>query len=170
KERLELAHVCVEVPCDHQFESSIKLNNGGSVALVGVEYPWKPPSCTICKCFGHKTDKCSKAPPKVWVEKQGRRRVNNNDSEEGPLGLKNGEGLQGQEVVGMDQVPDIEIVLDTPPSQAHVVAPDNRENELISAPQVEGDIQQYEKEKEFFLEYQADSEEEIDSVEDDKEP
>ncbi|KAF5206073.1 hypothetical protein FRX31_004338 [Thalictrum thalictroides] len=80
------------------------------------------------------------------------------------------EGLQGQEEVGMDQVPDIEIVLDTPLSQALVVALDNHEDELISAPQVEDDIQQYEKENEFFLENQADSEEEIESVEEDKEP
>ncbi|KAF5179007.1 hypothetical protein FRX31_031406 [Thalictrum thalictroides] len=70
KERLEFARVCVEIPSDHQFASSIKLNMGERLISIGVEYPWKPPCCSICACFGHKTSKCVKAPARVWVAKE----------------------------------------------------------------------------------------------------
>ncbi|PIA35113.1 hypothetical protein AQUCO_03600049v1, partial [Aquilegia coerulea] len=64
KERLEYARVCIEVSCDQQFESTIQLKMGEEYALIKVDYPWKPPACTICQCFGHKTTKCAKAPAK----------------------------------------------------------------------------------------------------------
>ncbi|KAF5184400.1 Rna exonuclease [Thalictrum thalictroides] len=70
KERLEYARVCVEIGCEHKFEPSVKLKIGENVVTVGVEYPWKPSSCSICSRFGHKTSKCSKAPKQVWAARQ----------------------------------------------------------------------------------------------------
>ncbi|KAF5192107.1 Rna exonuclease, partial [Thalictrum thalictroides] len=70
KERLEYARVSVEIGCEHKFEPSVKLKIGENVVTVGVEYPWKPSSCSICSRFGHKTSKCSKAPKQVWAARQ----------------------------------------------------------------------------------------------------
>ncbi|KAF5206075.1 hypothetical protein FRX31_004340 [Thalictrum thalictroides] len=84
---------------DLEFEKMFSITTDNEMYYFNS---WKPPSCTICKCFGHKTDKRAKAPPKVWVEKQGRRRVNNNDSEAGPSGLKNGENVMELALIPID--------------------------------------------------------------------
>ncbi|KAF5199003.1 zinc ion binding / nucleic acid binding protein [Thalictrum thalictroides] len=69
KERLEFARVCVEISSEHQFEKSVRMKMGDNVVAIGVEYPWKPPCCSYCSCFGHKTTNCAKAPAKKWVTK-----------------------------------------------------------------------------------------------------
>ncbi|KAF9618994.1 hypothetical protein IFM89_003301 [Coptis chinensis] len=65
--RLDFAKVCVTIPLDFEFPSSIKLKIRGKVVFVDVEYPWKPPSCSRCSRFGHLTARCPTAPTQVWV-------------------------------------------------------------------------------------------------------
>ncbi|KAF5197549.1 hypothetical protein FRX31_012863 [Thalictrum thalictroides] len=63
----------------------------------------------------------------------------------------------------------IGVVLDTPLTQDLVVEAMQHEENFISEPQVEAEIQQYAQEKEQFLENQDDSKEEIEPL-DAKEP
>ncbi|KAF9607568.1 hypothetical protein IFM89_036930 [Coptis chinensis] len=67
KRRLDFAKVCVTIPLDFEFPSSIKLKIRGKHIFVDVEYPWKPPSCSRCCRFGHPTARCPAAPSQVWV-------------------------------------------------------------------------------------------------------
>ncbi|KAF9613511.1 hypothetical protein IFM89_008358 [Coptis chinensis] len=48
KRRLDFAKVCVTIPLDFEFPSSIKLKIHGKVVFIDMEYPWKPPSCSRC--------------------------------------------------------------------------------------------------------------------------
>ncbi|KAF5185850.1 hypothetical protein FRX31_024570 [Thalictrum thalictroides] len=81
---------------------------GEEYVLVNVEYPWKPPTCSICQCFGHKTTKCAKAPAKVWKERTTRKYDNaqTNDNGAGPSGTM--EVITGLELA---IVPTVEEVL-----------------------------------------------------------
>ncbi|PIA42083.1 hypothetical protein AQUCO_02100147v1, partial [Aquilegia coerulea] len=148
KERLEYA----------RFESTIQLKMGEEYALIKVDYPWKPPACTICQCFGHKTTKCAKAPAKVWVERNTHRTEKGvyNDSGVGPSGTKE-DGL-GMELAMVPIVVEVvPIAIDYNRSKEKELVTPNR----FSALQIE---------KEQFLEAQDESEDEIEVLEDNKEP
>ncbi|KAF9619282.1 hypothetical protein IFM89_006469 [Coptis chinensis] len=59
RQRLNFARVCVEVNVQCKYPKSLRFKLGGDrIATVGVEYPWTPPTCTVCKRFGHNTNKC----------------------------------------------------------------------------------------------------------------
>lgn len=66
--------MCVEVNADFSFPSSINVSvfdeekAENLVVPVMVEYQSKPPSCPVCKVFGHSPLKCPKASFK-WVPK-----------------------------------------------------------------------------------------------------
>ncbi|GAV92761.1 DUF4283 domain-containing protein/zf-CCHC_4 domain-containing protein, partial [Cephalotus follicularis] len=58
---LMFARVCVDMPATSSFPDTITLElEDGSTTLVGVEYPWKPPACTLCKVFDHANRTCPK--------------------------------------------------------------------------------------------------------------
>ncbi|KAF5204767.1 hypothetical protein FRX31_005647 [Thalictrum thalictroides] len=60
---LNFARVSVEVEAEKTLPSVIKANiKGNKVAIMRVEYPWKPSICTICKAFGHTNESCGKDP------------------------------------------------------------------------------------------------------------
>ncbi|KAF9613405.1 hypothetical protein IFM89_008235 [Coptis chinensis] len=67
KKRLDFAKVCVTIPLNFDFPTSIKLKIRGKHVFFDVEYPWKPPSCSRCCRFGHPTARCPVAPTQVWV-------------------------------------------------------------------------------------------------------
>ncbi|KAF9620738.1 hypothetical protein IFM89_014342 [Coptis chinensis] len=67
KRRLDFVKVCVTIPLDFDFLTSIKLKIRGKHVFVNVEYPWKSPSCSRCCRFGHPTTRCPAAPTQVWV-------------------------------------------------------------------------------------------------------
>ncbi|GAV76474.1 DUF4283 domain-containing protein, partial [Cephalotus follicularis] len=51
---LAYSRVCVDMPATSSFPSSILLDLGeGCYTVVGVEYPWKPQACSLCKAFDH---------------------------------------------------------------------------------------------------------------------
>ncbi|KAF9600032.1 hypothetical protein IFM89_002505 [Coptis chinensis] len=77
KQRLDFAKICVTIPLEFDFPSSIKLKIRDRHVYVDVEYPWKPPSCTKCCCFGHYTAKCPSSPAPVWVPRSSNVAVQN---------------------------------------------------------------------------------------------
>jgi hypothetical protein len=59
--RLGFARVLVEIDVNSDCPREIEINMpDGSLVQVGVEYPWLPPKCSICKGFGHAAFACSK--------------------------------------------------------------------------------------------------------------
>ncbi|KAF9604299.1 hypothetical protein IFM89_005625 [Coptis chinensis] len=77
KKRLDFAKVCLTIPLNFEFPTSIKLKIRGKHVYVDVEYPWKPPSCTRCCRFGHQIAKCPATPTQVWVPRPSIIRVQN---------------------------------------------------------------------------------------------
>ncbi|PIA55374.1 hypothetical protein AQUCO_00800259v1 [Aquilegia coerulea] len=69
RERLDYARLCIEVPADTTYPTTLRFDMGnGKIAVVGVEYSWKPQVCTHCKVFGHMTRNCPHTT--VWAPKQ----------------------------------------------------------------------------------------------------
>ncbi|GAV92292.1 DUF4283 domain-containing protein/zf-CCHC_4 domain-containing protein, partial [Cephalotus follicularis] len=65
---LMFARVCVDMPATSSFQDSITLELvDGSTISVGVEYPWKPNACTLCKVFDHSNRSCPRAIRREWM-------------------------------------------------------------------------------------------------------
>ncbi|GAV93037.1 DUF4283 domain-containing protein/zf-CCHC_4 domain-containing protein [Cephalotus follicularis] len=65
---LMFARVCIEMNATSTFPESITLElEDGSTTTIGVEYPWRPPACTLCKVFDHSNRTCPKATRREWV-------------------------------------------------------------------------------------------------------
>ncbi|GAV72070.1 DUF4283 domain-containing protein, partial [Cephalotus follicularis] len=51
---LMFARVCIDMAATSSFPESVILElEDGSTTSVGVEYPWRPNACTLCKVFEH---------------------------------------------------------------------------------------------------------------------
>ncbi|XP_026385134.1 uncharacterized protein LOC113280763 [Papaver somniferum] len=62
---MSFARVLVEIAVDCEYPSYVPVYyEGKHVVDVEVEYPWKPPKCSECNCFGHVAAKCPWAEPK----------------------------------------------------------------------------------------------------------
>ncbi|KAF5193439.1 hypothetical protein FRX31_016973, partial [Thalictrum thalictroides] len=69
RETLDYARICVEVPAETTYPTTLRFDMGnGKIAVVGVEYSWKPQVCTHCKVFGDMTRSCPNTA--TWVPKQ----------------------------------------------------------------------------------------------------
>ncbi|KAF9595583.1 hypothetical protein IFM89_001055 [Coptis chinensis] len=67
KTRLDFGKVCIEVKVYAQYPTSLKFKlKVGKIAIVKVEYTWKPPSCTFCDRFGYSLAKCPNKPATTW--------------------------------------------------------------------------------------------------------
>ncbi|GAV73234.1 DUF4283 domain-containing protein/zf-CCHC_4 domain-containing protein, partial [Cephalotus follicularis] len=56
---LSFARVCIDMEASSSFSDSIVLElDDGSTTTIGVEYPWLPTSCTLCKVFDHSNRTC----------------------------------------------------------------------------------------------------------------
>ncbi|GAV81764.1 DUF4283 domain-containing protein/zf-CCHC_4 domain-containing protein [Cephalotus follicularis] len=65
---LVFARVCIDIPATSSFPDTITLElEDGSTTYVGVEYPWKPPACTLCKVFDHSNRTCPRATRREWI-------------------------------------------------------------------------------------------------------
>ncbi|GAV92726.1 DUF4283 domain-containing protein [Cephalotus follicularis] len=65
---LMFARVCVDMPATSSFQESIILELvDGSTTSVGVEYPWKPNACTLCKVFDHSNRTYPRAIRREWM-------------------------------------------------------------------------------------------------------
>ncbi|XP_031254931.1 uncharacterized protein LOC116112947 [Pistacia vera] len=62
-ERLEFAKVCIEIDSSAEFKEEFELEIlSGEIALVKVEYAWKPFTCAWCNTYGHVQRNCHLAP------------------------------------------------------------------------------------------------------------
>ncbi|GAV92833.1 DUF4283 domain-containing protein [Cephalotus follicularis] len=70
RQALVYARVCVDMSATSSFPSTILLDLGeGGDTVVGVEYPWKPQACSLCKVFDHANKSCPRAVRREWLPK-----------------------------------------------------------------------------------------------------
>ncbi|GAV86300.1 DUF4283 domain-containing protein, partial [Cephalotus follicularis] len=56
---LSFAHVCIDMEASISVPDSIVLElDDGITTTIGVEYPWRPASCTLCKVFDRSNRTC----------------------------------------------------------------------------------------------------------------
>ncbi|GAV90955.1 DUF4283 domain-containing protein/zf-CCHC_4 domain-containing protein [Cephalotus follicularis] len=68
---LSFASVCIDMEATSSFPDNIVLKlDDGTTTNIGVEYPWRPASCTLCKVFDHSNKTCPKAARREWMPKQ----------------------------------------------------------------------------------------------------
>ncbi|GAV58143.1 DUF4283 domain-containing protein/zf-CCHC_4 domain-containing protein, partial [Cephalotus follicularis] len=67
---LSFARVCIDMEATSTFPDNIVLElEDGNTTNIGVEYPWRPASCTLCKVFDHSNKTCPKAARREWMPK-----------------------------------------------------------------------------------------------------
>ncbi|GAV83916.1 DUF4283 domain-containing protein/zf-CCHC_4 domain-containing protein [Cephalotus follicularis] len=65
---LMFARVRVDMPATSSFPENIILELvDGSTISVGVEYPWRPNACTLCKVFDHSNRTCPRVIRREWL-------------------------------------------------------------------------------------------------------
>ncbi|KAL2938353.1 hypothetical protein RDABS01_021802 [Bienertia sinuspersici] len=70
KDRLSYARILVEVELDKELPNYIRFQNEkGLPVQQNIEYEWRPTFCTVCKKYGHPSDKCHKQTKKQWQPK-----------------------------------------------------------------------------------------------------
>ncbi|GAV80188.1 DUF4283 domain-containing protein/zf-CCHC_4 domain-containing protein, partial [Cephalotus follicularis] len=70
RQNLTYARVYVDMLATSSFPNSILLDmDDGSSSTIGVEYPWKPQSCSLCKVFDHANRTCPKEVRREWLPK-----------------------------------------------------------------------------------------------------
>ncbi|GAV82343.1 zf-CCHC_4 domain-containing protein [Cephalotus follicularis] len=78
RQNLTYARVCVHMMATSSFPNSILLDmDDGSSTTVGVEYPWKPQTYSLCKVFDHANKSCPKVVRREWLPKPMVRNVEN---------------------------------------------------------------------------------------------
>ncbi|GAV61530.1 DUF4283 domain-containing protein/zf-CCHC_4 domain-containing protein [Cephalotus follicularis] len=66
----DFAQVCVDMAATSTFPNNIILElEDGNTTNIGVEYPWRPASCTLCKVFDHSNKTCPRAVLREWLPK-----------------------------------------------------------------------------------------------------
>ncbi|GAV92423.1 DUF4283 domain-containing protein/zf-CCHC_4 domain-containing protein, partial [Cephalotus follicularis] len=59
---LSFARVCVEMDVASSFPHNITVEIGDGITIdIGVEYPWRPASCSLCRVFEHSNRNCPRA-------------------------------------------------------------------------------------------------------------
>ncbi|GAV92777.1 DUF4283 domain-containing protein/zf-CCHC_4 domain-containing protein [Cephalotus follicularis] len=67
---LSFARICIEMEATSPFPNSIVLElENGCTLNIGVEYPWKPLACNLCKVFDHSNKSCPRAVRREWMPK-----------------------------------------------------------------------------------------------------
>jgi hypothetical protein len=59
QKRLGYARVLVEIDVNSECPKEIDIELNGESIVIGVEYPWLPPKCSLCAGFGHSAYACS---------------------------------------------------------------------------------------------------------------
>ncbi|XP_060969654.1 uncharacterized protein LOC133036901 [Cannabis sativa] len=79
RERLNFPRILIEVQMNQELPNLLEFEDEyGSVCHVGIQYEWKPITCSNCSGLGHKTEDCrngSKA-KQEWVIKEDHRKAN----------------------------------------------------------------------------------------------
>ncbi|GAV77098.1 DUF4283 domain-containing protein/zf-CCHC_4 domain-containing protein, partial [Cephalotus follicularis] len=67
---LSFARVCIDMAASSSFPDSIILElEDGSTTTIGVEYPWRPVACTLCRVFDHSNKNFPRAVQREWMPK-----------------------------------------------------------------------------------------------------
>ncbi|GAV87341.1 DUF4283 domain-containing protein/zf-CCHC_4 domain-containing protein [Cephalotus follicularis] len=67
---LNFAQVCVDMAANSTFPDNTILElEDGNTTTIGVEYPWRPTSCTLCKVFNHSNKTCPREVQREWLPK-----------------------------------------------------------------------------------------------------
>ncbi|GAV64176.1 DUF4283 domain-containing protein/zf-CCHC_4 domain-containing protein [Cephalotus follicularis] len=67
---LAFARLYVDMATTSTFPDNIILElEYGNTTTIGVEYPWRPASCTLCKVFDHSNKTCPRAVRREWLPK-----------------------------------------------------------------------------------------------------
>ncbi|GAV71772.1 LOW QUALITY PROTEIN: Exo_endo_phos domain-containing protein/DUF4283 domain-containing protein, partial [Cephalotus follicularis] len=70
QQTLTFAKVCMDMLASSSFPNSIILDlDDGSSIVVGVEYPWIPQACSLCKLFHHANKYFPEAVKRQWLLK-----------------------------------------------------------------------------------------------------
>jgi hypothetical protein len=70
QKRLGYARVLVEIDVDSGCPQEVVISRtSGDPISIGVQYPWLPLKCTLCKGFGHAVSACSKKEKQKWIPK-----------------------------------------------------------------------------------------------------
>ncbi|GAV92829.1 DUF4283 domain-containing protein/zf-CCHC_4 domain-containing protein, partial [Cephalotus follicularis] len=70
RQALAFARICVEMSASSPFPNTILLELEDEVTtVVGVEYPWKPQACSLCRVFDHSNKTCPRAARREWLPK-----------------------------------------------------------------------------------------------------
>ncbi|GAV83002.1 DUF4283 domain-containing protein/zf-CCHC_4 domain-containing protein, partial [Cephalotus follicularis] len=86
---LTYARVCVDMATSSPFPSIILLDlDDGVTTTIGVEYPWRPQACTMCKVFDHSNKTCPKATRREWLPKPVVEACRKPEDEEGWITVK----------------------------------------------------------------------------------
>ncbi|KAL2943829.1 hypothetical protein RDABS01_032176 [Bienertia sinuspersici] len=83
KDRLSYARILVAVELDKELPDYIRFQNEKGLPVQQyIEYEWRPTYCTVCKRYGHPSDKCNKKTTKQWQPKktQGQQPLKENTS------------------------------------------------------------------------------------------
>ncbi|GAV92712.1 DUF4283 domain-containing protein/zf-CCHC_4 domain-containing protein [Cephalotus follicularis] len=65
---LMYARVCIDMAATSTFPDSITLEmEDGGTTSIGVEYPWRPAACALCKVFDHSNRSCPRATRREWM-------------------------------------------------------------------------------------------------------
>lgn len=54
------ARICVEISAEQELPDEVTVVVEGESVVVPIEYQVLPPRCSVCKVFGHNTNKCAK--------------------------------------------------------------------------------------------------------------
>ncbi|GAV71323.1 zf-CCHC_4 domain-containing protein [Cephalotus follicularis] len=89
RHNLTYARVCVDMAVSRPFPSSILLDlDDGDTTTIGVDYPWRPQVCTMCKVFDHSNKTCPKATRREWFPKPVVEAFRKPEDEEGWITVK----------------------------------------------------------------------------------
>ncbi|GAV92257.1 DUF4283 domain-containing protein/zf-CCHC_4 domain-containing protein [Cephalotus follicularis] len=120
RQALLFARVCVDMPATSAFQDSITLELvDGSTISVGVEYPWKPNACTLCKVLDHSNRSCPRAIRREWLPRPVLMAQKKPEDAEGWIMVKRKANNENQEVpVALEVVAALE-----PPKGGETIPP-----------------------------------------------
>lgn len=145
--RLTYAKVCIEVDVKAEIPSTVKvMMRDGSITHIGVEVPWNPPKCNVCKIFGHNSKSCPRSEKLTWIPKadeidQNVQAVNQPSTETGLVNVNNlisdtGLKIDADSVKSVDQ----NIAAKSVSDLMSIVIKDKDLLASISSPTVSGDV------------------------------
>ncbi|GAV92714.1 DUF4283 domain-containing protein [Cephalotus follicularis] len=127
---LSYTRICVEMDASSSFPHNITLDLGNRNTMdIGVEYPWKPASCSLCQVFEHSNRNCPRAINRVWMPKPDVLAMRKPDDAEGWITVKRKGSKDTQPLASLHEetLPVFEAIssAQNPSKQGHHTTPTN---------------------------------------------